>query len=81
MRFWQRLRYIEPEREGEAALLLGLTTRCSGRTRVSRRLLVRRKRRATRRAAERERYADLRVSRIIGRRSRHSPHLSELGKR
>ena len=54
MRFWQRLRYIE--REGEAALLLGLTTRCSGRTRVSRRLLVRRKRRATRRAAERERY-------------------------
>lgn len=39
MRFWQRLRYIEREREGEAALLLGLTTRCSGRTRVSRRLL------------------------------------------
>jgi hypothetical protein len=29
MRFWQRLRYIE--REGEAALLLGLTTRCSER--------------------------------------------------
>ena len=55
MRFWQRLRYIEREREGEAALLLGLTTRCSGRTRVSRRLLGRRKRRATRRAAERER--------------------------
>ena len=29
MRFWQRLRYIEREREreGEAALLLGLTTR------------------------------------------------------
>ena len=51
MRFWQRLRYIV--REGEAPLLLGLTTRCSGRTRVSRRLLVRRKRRATRRAAER----------------------------
>jgi hypothetical protein len=25
MRFWQRLRYIEREREGEAALLLGLT--------------------------------------------------------
>jgi len=60
MRFWQRLRYIEREREGEAALLLGLTTRCSGRTRVSRRLLVRRKRRATRRAAERERSADKR---------------------
>jgi hypothetical protein len=39
MRFWQSLRYIEPEREGEAALLLGLTKRCSGRTRVSRRLL------------------------------------------
>ena len=55
MRFWLRLRYIEREREGEAALLLGLTTRCSGRTRMSRRLLVRRKRRATRRAAERER--------------------------
>src|SRR6266850_8305296 len=33
MRFWQRLRYIEREREGEAALLLGLTTRRSGRTR------------------------------------------------
>jgi len=58
MRFWQSLRYIESEREGEAALLLGLTTRCSGRTRVSRRLLVRRKRRATRRAAERERWTD-----------------------
>jgi hypothetical protein len=25
MRFWRRLRYIEREREGEAALLLGLT--------------------------------------------------------
>ena len=49
MRFWQRLRYIEREREGEAALLLGPTTRCRGRTRVSRRLLV------TRRAAERGR--------------------------
>ena len=57
MRFWQRLRYIEREREGEAVLLLGLTTRYSGRTCVSRRLLVRRKRRATRRAAERERWA------------------------
>jgi len=57
MRFWQRLRYIERERAGEAALLLRLTTRCSGRTRVSRRLLVRRKRRATRRAAERVRWA------------------------
>ena len=55
MRFWQSLRYIEREREGEAALLLRPTTRCGGRTRVSRRLLVRRKRRATRRAAERER--------------------------
>ena len=55
MRFWQSLRYIERERE--AALLLGLTTRSSGRTRVSRRLLVSRKRRATRRAAERERWA------------------------
>jgi len=30
MRFWLRVRYIEREREGEAALLLGLTTRCSG---------------------------------------------------
>jgi len=55
MRFWQSLRYIEREREGEAALLLGQTPRGSGRNRVSRRLLVRRKRRATRRAAERER--------------------------
>jgi len=31
MRFWQSLRYIEREREGEAELLLGLTTRCNGR--------------------------------------------------
>jgi len=33
MRFWQSLRYIERERE--AALLFGLTTRCSGRTRAA----------------------------------------------
>jgi hypothetical protein len=32
-----------------------LTTRCSGRTRVARRLPMKSKRRATRRAAERER--------------------------
>jgi len=55
MRFWQRLRYIEPEREGEAALLLGLTTRCSGRTRVSRRLQPKQAARRLRAAADRER--------------------------
>ena len=57
MRFWQRLRYIEREREGEAALLLGLTTRCSGRTRVSRRLQPKQAARRLRAAADRERLA------------------------
>lgn len=37
----------------------GLTARCSGRTRVARRLQGKSKLRATRRAAERERYTHL----------------------
>jgi len=53
MRFWQRLRYIERERE--AALLLGLTLALQRTHSRVTPLAEERKRRATRRAADAQR--------------------------